>query len=223
MNVLSKIFHSLTKRLVKMAAARLPASERARYKEEWEAHIAESPTIWSRLAVAVGIYLSARRLASVLTLAEGISKGISTQLRQENLYRGPQKIEPKIVVNVTGGQFGGFLHSLVSNGGPELSVEVKNPRPPRLDREELAKQLKLTEEKFPLHFTGILPRGTAAHVFDLDALDLLAEKRNGLSLLDLAGAEIELTDRLGRPVGIVLESGLKGNDRERVLAQAEPI
>ena len=68
-----------------------------------------------------------------------------------------------------------------------------------------------------------LPRGTAAHVSEDDAIDLLAEMREGLSLLSLVGAELDLADRIGRPVGIVLVSGLKGADGERVKASARPL
>jgi hypothetical protein len=91
------------------------------------------------------------------------------------------------------------------------------------DREKFLDQLHAVETKFPLRFVGLLPRGTAAHVFDKDAIDLLAEKREGLSLLSLVGAEIELAERLGRPVGIVLVSGLRGDDGERVKASAQPL
>jgi hypothetical protein len=83
--------------------------------------------------------------------------------------------------------------------------------------------LQAVEEKFPLHFVGLLPRGAAAHVPEEDAIDLLAEKRSGLSLLGLAGAEIELGKRLGRPVGIVLVSGLRGEEGQRVKASARPL
>ena len=44
------------------------------------------------------------------------------------------------------------------------------------------------------------------------ALEILARRRGDLSLLDLVQAEIDLRDLLGRPVGIVLVSGLR--DRE---------
>jgi hypothetical protein len=69
----------------------------------------------------------------------------------------------------------------------------------------------------------MLPRGTAAHVAEDDAIDLLAEKRDGLSLLGLCEAEVALAVRIGRPVGIVLVSGLKGSDGERVRASARPL
>ena len=93
----------------------------------------------------------------------------------------------------------------------------------QIDRRKFLDQLHAVEEKFPLHFVGLLPRGAAAHVSEDDAIDLLAEKREGLSLLSLIGAEHDLGKRLGRPVGIVLISGLRGDDGERVRASARPL
>ena len=93
----------------------------------------------------------------------------------------------------------------------------------QIDRKRFLVHLQAVEEIFPLHFVGLLPRGTAAHVSEEDAIDLLAEKRSGLSLLGLAGAEIELSKRLGRPVGIVLVSGLRGEEGQRVKASARPL
>jgi hypothetical protein len=93
----------------------------------------------------------------------------------------------------------------------------------QIDRRALLVHLHATEEKFPLHFVGLLPRGTAAHVFGDDAVDLLAEKRPGLSLTSLTGAEIDLSQRLKRPVGIVLTSELKGREEQEVLADTIPI
>jgi hypothetical protein len=93
----------------------------------------------------------------------------------------------------------------------------------QIDRKQLLAHLQAVEDKFPLHFVGLLPRGAAAHVFEQDAIDLLAEKREGLSLLSLAGAEIALAEKIGRPVGIVLVSGLRGDDGERVKASARPL
>jgi hypothetical protein len=93
----------------------------------------------------------------------------------------------------------------------------------QIDRTTLLTHLRATEGKFPLRFVGLLPRGTAAHVFEDDAIDLLAEKREGLSLLSLAGTELDLAERIGRPVGIVLVSGLRGEYGERVKASARPL
>jgi hypothetical protein len=93
----------------------------------------------------------------------------------------------------------------------------------RTNRERFLDHLRAVEEKFPLHFVGLLPRGTAAHVTDDEAIDLLAEKRPGLSLTGLTGAELDLAKRLKRPVGIVLKSELKGREEKEVLAQAQPL
>ena len=93
----------------------------------------------------------------------------------------------------------------------------------QIDRKKLLEHLLAVEDKFPLRFVGLLPRGAAAHVFEDDAVDLLAEMREGLSLLTLVGAEHALAERIGRPVGIVLVSGLRGEDGERVKASARPL
>jgi hypothetical protein len=93
----------------------------------------------------------------------------------------------------------------------------------QIDRRKLLDHLHAVEAKFPLHFLGLLPRGSAVHVFGDNALDLLAEKRPGLSLIALTGAEIDLSQRLNRPVGIVLKSELKGREEQEVLAEARPL
>jgi hypothetical protein len=93
----------------------------------------------------------------------------------------------------------------------------------QIDRRILLTHLHAVEEKFPLRFVGLLESGSAPHVFGEDAVSLLAEKREGLSLLGLASAEVELSDRLGRPVGIILRSELHGNDETRILAGLKPL
>jgi predicted nucleotidyltransferase len=93
----------------------------------------------------------------------------------------------------------------------------------QVDRKKLRDQLHAVEEKFPLRFIGLLPRGSAAHVSDDDSVDLLAEKLPGLSLISLTGAELELSERLKRPVGIVLKSELRGREEREVIAQAQPV
>jgi predicted nucleotidyltransferase len=92
-----------------------------------------------------------------------------------------------------------------------------------VDRKKLLDHLHAVERRFPVHFVGLLPRGTAAHVRDDNAIDLLAEKLPGLSLISLTGAEIDLSQRLKRPVGIVLKSELRGREAQEVLAQAQPL
>jgi predicted nucleotidyltransferase len=104
-----------------------------------------------------------------------------------------------------------------------FSQEVHVMNVQQIDRRILLTHLHATEEKFPLRFVGLLPRGSAPHVFGDDAVEFLAEKKQGLSLLDVAEAEVELTDRLGRPVGIILRSELHGDDAKRILAALQPL
>jgi predicted nucleotidyltransferase len=93
----------------------------------------------------------------------------------------------------------------------------------QVDRKKLLDHLHAVEQKFPVHFVGLLPRGAAPHVFEEDAIDLLAEKLPGLSLTGLTGAEIDLSRRLKRSVGIVLKSELRGREEKEVIAQAQPL
>jgi hypothetical protein len=93
----------------------------------------------------------------------------------------------------------------------------------QMDRRILLTHLRAVEDKFPLQLVGLLERGSAPHVFGDDAIDFLAEKREGFSLLGVTRAEAELSDRLRRPVGIVLRSELHGDDAGRVLAGLQPL
>ena len=94
---------------------------------------------------------------------------------------------------------------------------------PVINRSTLRHHIRAIEEKYPLTIAGFLPRGSAAHIDNDDAVEFLAEKKPGLSLLDLASAEIDLGDRLGRPVGIVLRSGLKGGEANEIPALVKPL
>jgi hypothetical protein len=94
---------------------------------------------------------------------------------------------------------------------------------PIINRSILRMHGAAIEAKHPVRIIGLLPRGSAAHVFEDDALDFLAEKGPGLSLLGLCEAEGDLADRLGRPVGIVLVSGLRGREAEEFPRIADPI
>jgi len=94
---------------------------------------------------------------------------------------------------------------------------------PVINRPILRMHIAAIEAKHPLKILGLLPRGSAAHVFEDNALDFLGEKRPGLDLLGLSEAEVELSDLLGRPVGIVLVSGLKGREAEEFPKLVEPV
>ena len=92
-----------------------------------------------------------------------------------------------------------------------------------VDYAELRKHVATVEAKYPIKILGVLPRGSVGHLFAVTGIDLLAEKRPGLSLLTLAGAEIDLGELIQRPVGIVLVSGLKGREAEDFPRLMQPI
>lgn len=94
---------------------------------------------------------------------------------------------------------------------------------PGINRAILRMHIAKIEAKHPIKIVGLLPRGSVGQVFDDNALDFLAEKRPGLDLWGLAGVEVELSDLLGGPVGIVLRSGLKGREAEEFPRIAEPV
>jgi predicted nucleotidyltransferase len=94
---------------------------------------------------------------------------------------------------------------------------------PVVHRTILKRHVAAVEAKHPIKLLGLLPRGSAAHVFDEDALDFLAEKRPGLDLLGLCEAEVDLSDLLGRPVGIVLVSGLTGQEAIEFPRMLDPL
>jgi hypothetical protein len=77
-----------------------------------------------------------------------------------------------------------------------------------IDRALLRRHIRAIEAVLPIRFLRRLRRGSVGHLKSADAfaLELLAEKRDGLTLFDLAQAEIDLGERLGRTVGIVLVS-----------------
>jgi predicted nucleotidyltransferase len=94
---------------------------------------------------------------------------------------------------------------------------------PDINRSILRMHIAAIEAKHPIKILGLLPRGSVGHVFKDDALDFLAEKKPELDLWGLAAAEVELGDLLGRSVGIVLMSGLKGREAEEFPGLVEAI
>ena len=94
---------------------------------------------------------------------------------------------------------------------------------PDLHRSILRHHVAAVEAEHPLKIVGLLPTGSVAHVSDPRAVNLLAEKRPGLDLLGLAEAEVRLGDLLGRPVGIVLASGLQGEEARSFPVLADPL
>ena len=94
---------------------------------------------------------------------------------------------------------------------------------PDTQRAILRHHIATVEARYPLKIIGRLPRGAAAHVFEDDALDFLAEKRPGLSYFGIAGAEIDLGGLLGHPVGLVMVSELQGRDADGIANITEPL
>ncbi|HEY0439757.1 MAG TPA: hypothetical protein VGD36_06745 [Xanthobacteraceae bacterium] len=95
---------------------------------------------------------------------------------------------------------------------------------PDINRSILRMHVAAIEAKHPIKILGILPPGSVGHMYDQDgALELLAEKKDGLSLLGLVGAELDLAERIGRPVGIVLVTGLRDREAEEFPKLAEPV
>jgi hypothetical protein len=94
---------------------------------------------------------------------------------------------------------------------------------PFIDRSTLRRHVQVVEARFALTIQAVLPAGTAAQILEPDAVSFLAQAHDGLSLLGLAGAEIALGDALGRPVGIILASGLSEAERQYLIAAAEPL
>jgi predicted nucleotidyltransferase len=94
---------------------------------------------------------------------------------------------------------------------------------PDINRSILRMHIAAIEAKYPITIVGLLPRGSVGHVFEDNALDFLAEKRSGLTLFGLTGAEMDLADKLGRPVGIVLRSGLRDKEADEFPRIVQPI
>ncbi len=67
---------------------------------------------------------------------------------------------------------------------------------------------------------GSVARGDADEKSDVDLLVNLEENR---SLFDLGGLQFDLQESLAVPVDVVTEGGLKGDMRQRVLAEAKDI
>ena len=95
---------------------------------------------------------------------------------------------------------------------------------PDINRSILRMHITAIEAKYPIKIVGLLPRGSVGHMFDKDnAIEFLAEKRPGLTYFGLAGSEIDLAEKLGRPVGIVLRSGLRDREAEEFPRIVQPI
>ncbi len=81
---------------------------------------------------------------------------------------------------------------------------------PTIDRHVLRLHLQQVEAAWPISFLGVLPPGTLGHVTVADSLTFLADAGPTLDLLDMAGIELELSERFGKPVGVLPTSAIAG-------------
>lgn len=94
---------------------------------------------------------------------------------------------------------------------------------PVIPRAILRHHVATIEARYPLKFLGQLPQDCASYVEGENRMVFLTEKGAGLSLLTLCDAQVELSDLLGRPVELVLVSGLKDREAVELPRLAEPI
>ncbi|MGA0596404.1 hypothetical protein [Enterovirga sp. CN4-39] len=94
---------------------------------------------------------------------------------------------------------------------------------PETYRSILRHHVASIEAKYPLKIVGLLPSGTLGHWSGEEDAEFLAERGDGLSILGLSGAEVDLGILLGKPVRIVLVSELHGSAAEEIPARASPL
>jgi hypothetical protein len=94
---------------------------------------------------------------------------------------------------------------------------------PVIDRSRLLEAIREIEQRHALMIAGVLPDGIVGHPSGSEPLVLLASEREGLSLLDLCSAEVELEDRLRAPVRIILKSELEGARRADLAVEPRPL
>jgi hypothetical protein len=75
---------------------------------------------------------------------------------------------------------------------------------PVIDRSALLHHIRTIEARYPLRVLGFVPAEAARHVEGGAEVAFFVEKGKGLDLFDLVQAEIDLSDLLGRRVGLML-------------------
>ncbi len=94
---------------------------------------------------------------------------------------------------------------------------------PVIPRAILRHHVATIEARYPIKVLGQLPRDSAAYVEGENRMVFLTEKRPGLNLLTFCDAQVQLSDLLGRPVELILISGLKDREAAELPRLAEPI
>ena len=85
------------------------------------------------------------------------------------------------------------------------------------DLRRLQPELK---RRYPIREIGVFGSYARGEETPDSDLDLLVDLGPGLTLIDLAGLELELSDRLGLPVELAIKDALKPRIQGRILAEA---
>lgn len=135
--------------IINKAADGLPACHRERFREEWIAHLDETPGSFRKLLHAIGCRLAASTLANLPALPTG---GTAQSDEIERTYRRfleiVREIQPdavlsaddlclfRVLAGLTPEQFRGFAHALVASitslkPDETLTVRVETSRRPK--------------------------------------------------------------------------------------------
>lgn len=94
---------------------------------------------------------------------------------------------------------------------------------PVIDRSVLRRHIAAIEAAYPIRILGLLPTELSPRVPLDEGVVFLAQKGERLSLLTMAKAQVELSEKLGRPVAIVLRSGLRAADLDTAQSRLSPL
>ena len=140
---------------------------------------------------------------ATITLADGLDEKVEH-------FRMTQPARPSLTSVVVAA-----LESYLETGGARAGQSTVLNRVLR-HRAEIRRVVSNHGGSNPLLF-GSVARGEAREDSDID---LLIDLGHGRTLFDLAAMRAELEDLLGVPIDVVTTSGLEGDIRDEVLAEA---
>jgi hypothetical protein len=140
---------------------------------------------------------------ATITLADGLDEKVER-------FRMTQPARPSLTSVVVAA-----LESYLETGGARAGQSTALNRVLR-HRAEIRRVVSNHGGSNPRLF-GSVARGEAGEDSDID---LLIDLGQGRTLFDLAAMHAELEDLLGMPIDVVTTSGLEGEVREEVLAEA---
>ena len=142
---------SIVRSLIKLAVARLPENQRARFEEEWQSHVDEVPGTVGKLLAAAGFSLAARKMAPTAQRSRIVEDWLQKVARLEDS-------RSKIIMVISTIRDANGL-------GPDLRIELK-PHMDRLsslgsERKELQDQLAAVVSAY-----SVPPTSLAANLLD---------------------------------------------------------